>query len=271
MTDISEGLNGILYKQTNDHRNVILKWLTPINYASQQQEYFSSRQPETGQWLLDSNQYQTWLSTPAEILFCQGIPGAGKTILTSMAIDQLTTTFQDDMDTGIAYIYFDYRQKEETPERLLRNLLKQLAQKRSSLPTCISAMYKQDTDQGIPPSLEAISLALQIVARDYSKIFILIDAIDECTNYNDCRTRFIEEILNLRNKSAANIFATSRPNTEIANRFKGGTFMEICARGEDIRQYLNGNMDHLLSDSVRNDMELRTEIEKAIVGSVQGM
>ncbi|PNP58742.1 hypothetical protein THARTR1_01758 [Trichoderma harzianum] len=205
------------------------------------------------------------------MLFCQGIPGAGKTILTSMAIDQLTTTFQDDMDTGIAYIYFDYRQKEETAERLLRNLLKQLAQKRSSLPTCVSAMYKQDTDQGIPPSLEAISLALQTVARDYSKTFIIIDANDECTNSNDCQVKFLEEILNLCNKSAANIFATSRPNTEIANRFKGATFIEICARGEDIRQYLNGNMDHLLSDSVRNDMELRTEIEKAIVSSVQGM
>ncbi|KAL5095273.1 hypothetical protein Trisim1_000049 [Trichoderma cf. simile WF8] len=269
-SSISEGISGLLQAQKREHRDEILNWLSSTNYAIQQLDYFRNRQPGTGQWLIDSNQYQAWLSTPGHVLLCQGIPGAGKTILASIAIDQLTTKFHGDEHTGIAYVYFDYRQREEQAEMLLRNLLKQLAQKRPSLPPCVIALYKQEMDQGIPPSLEAISLALQTVAGDYSKLFIIVDALDECPNSNDCRNRFLAEILRLRHKWAVNIFATSRQNTDISNRFKGGTFIEISAMEEDIRKYLTGNL-HLLPDFVRNDVDLKKEIEKTIVGSVQGM
>lgn len=270
MIGISEGISGLLQAQKSEHRDDVLNWLSSTNYASQQHDYFRNRQPGTGQWLIDSNQYQMWLSTSKESIFCQGIPGAGKTVLTSMVIDQLTTKFHNDMDTGVAYIYFDYRQREEHAEILLRNILKQLAQKRPSLPAGVSALYKQDVDQGIPPSLEAISLVLRTVAGDYSKLFIIVDALDECPNSNDCRNRFLSEIQQLRHKLAVNIFATSRPNTDIASRFEGSTFIEIRAREEDIREYLNGNM-HLLPDFIRNDVELKKEIETTIVNSVQGM
>ncbi|PTB55273.1 hypothetical protein M431DRAFT_554495, partial [Trichoderma harzianum CBS 226.95] len=151
---------------------------------------------------------------------------------------------------------------------LLRNLLKQLAQKRPSLPACVSALYKQGIDQGTSPSLEAISLALQTVVGDYSKVFIIVDALDESPNAS--RNRFLAEILNLRHKLTVNIFATSRHNTDIASWFEGGAFIEIYAQEEDIREYLSGNM-HLLPDFVRNDERLKNEIEKTIVSSVQGM
>ncbi|UKZ49064.1 hypothetical protein TrVGV298_003303 [Trichoderma virens] len=267
-SDISEGISGILQKQKSEHREEVLNWLTPTNYASQQHDYFRIWQPGTGNWFIDSTQYQAWCNTPGELLFCQGIPGAGKTILASLAIDQLTTKFHDNMDTGIAYIYFDYRQREERAEKLLLSLLKQLVQKRASLPAYISALYEQHKDQRIPPSLEAISLALQEVAKDYSQAYIIVDALDECSN--DCRMRFLTEILSLRNKSAVNIFATSRPNANIASKFKDGTLIEVSARDEDIREYLNGNM-HRLPDFVFNDVQLRSEVETMIINSAQGM
>lgn len=198
MIDISEGLTGLLHKQSSEHRNDVLKWLTPIDYASQQHDYFRSRQPGTGQWLLNSDQYHRWLKNSAEILFCQGIPGAEKTILTSMVIDQLTTKFHDDLDTGIAYIYFNYHQRDERAENLLLSLLKQLTQKKSFLPPCVNALYEQRRDKGIPPSLETISLALQTVARAYSRTFIVVDALDECPDSNDCRVwqRFSISVIN---------------------------------------------------------------------------
>ena len=36
----------------------ILGWLTPINYTSQQNDFFNRRQAGTNQWLLDSSEYQ---------------------------------------------------------------------------------------------------------------------------------------------------------------------------------------------------------------------
>jgi len=62
-------------------------------------------------------------------LFCPGIPGAGKTILTAITIDDLTTRFRGEVDIRIAYLYYNLRrQDEQKADELLASLLKQLSQ-----------------------------------------------------------------------------------------------------------------------------------------------
>jgi hypothetical protein len=39
-------------------RQTILQWLTPVDYAAQQSDFIGRRQEGTGQWLLDSAQFQ---------------------------------------------------------------------------------------------------------------------------------------------------------------------------------------------------------------------
>ena len=94
----------------------------PIDYAPQQNDYIRRRQPGTGQWLLDSAEFQRWLYTGKQTLFCPGIPGAGKTILTSIVVDELTTRFGNDRIIGIAYVYCNFRrQHEQKADDLLAN------------------------------------------------------------------------------------------------------------------------------------------------------
>ena len=148
MTGIEKGVGQLLRVQHDQEHENILKWLTPINYATQQSDYIGRRQPGTGQWLLVSAEYQTWLNTPKRTLFCPGIPGAGKTILTAIVIDDLYTRFQCDASIGIAYLYCDFRrQHEQKTEDLLTNLLKQLAQKQASMPDGVQALYNQYRNQ----------------------------------------------------------------------------------------------------------------------------
>ena len=104
---------------------------------------------DTGQWLLDSPDFLTWLEGSKQTLFCPGIPGAGKTILTAIVIDDLYNKFQDDGTVGIAYIYCNFRrQHEQMTEDLLASLLKQLSQKRSSLPDSVKALYTSTKTNG---------------------------------------------------------------------------------------------------------------------------
>jgi DNA replication protein DnaC len=91
-------------ERQQEHRT-ILNWLTPINFVSQQNDFISRQQEGTGQWLLDSAEFQTWINTNKQTLFCPGIPGAGKTILTSIVIQEITTRFRNDKSIGIAYLY----------------------------------------------------------------------------------------------------------------------------------------------------------------------
>jgi hypothetical protein len=98
-----------------------------LTYAPQQSDFISWRQEGTGQWLLNSDEFQAWINQRGQTLFCPGIPGAGKTILTSIVIDGLNTRFQSNTNVGIAYIYYNFRQQDEQKsEDLLAILLKQL-------------------------------------------------------------------------------------------------------------------------------------------------
>lgn len=188
-------------------------------------------------------------------------------------IDQLTNKFHHDLehiDIGIAYIYFSYHQNYEKADDLLLSVLKQLAQIRLPLPTCITALYEQHKDKGSRPSLEAVSSALQSMLGTYARTFIVIDALDECADIKGCRSKFLAEILNLRTKSAVNIFATTRHNMEITKQFEGSTFLEVFARGEDVRKYLDDHINRL-PNFVREDPKLKSEVEGTIIDSVQGM
>ncbi|EDN96577.1 hypothetical protein SS1G_01503 [Sclerotinia sclerotiorum 1980 UF-70] len=90
-------------RELNIESSKIIDWLTPINYAPQQQDYINQRQPGTGEWLLDSPEFRQWVESDVQRLFCPGIPGAGKTMLTSIVVEELTNRFGNDKSVGIAY------------------------------------------------------------------------------------------------------------------------------------------------------------------------
>ena len=246
----------------------ILRWLTPINYGSQQSDFFRRRQAGTGQWLLDSAEYQTWLKTSQQTLFCPGIPGAGKTILTSIVVDDLITRFQNNPTISIAYIYCNFRRKDEQKiNDLLTSLLKQLAQNQSSLPRSVQDLYDRHKEKQTLPSFEETSGALHSVAAIPLQVFIIVDALDECQVSDGCRSGFLSEIFTLQQKCKVNIFATSRVVPDVTEKFKGHTSLEIRAHNEDVRNYLEGRIVRSDRKSLRTlDEKIKTKIVEAVDG-----
>lgn len=258
-------------KLDKDEDIKVLNWLTPIDYAPQQKRFIGMRQPGTGQWLLDSDEYQAWLKTDKQILFCPGIPGAGKTIITATIIDDLYTRFHDDTSIAIAYLYCDFRrQHEQKLEQLLANLLKQLAQSLTSIPDDVQTLYEQYKDQPKRPSLDEISKVLHSLSTFYSKVFIVIDALDECQITDGCLARFLNEIFSLRARQRASICSTSRFIPEILEKFKECTSLEIRARDADVQTYLASHMTRLPS-FVQSNPNLQHEIKATISKTVDGM
>jgi Cdc6-like AAA superfamily ATPase len=246
----------------------ILRWLTPTDYGPQQSDLFRRRQAGTGQWLLDSAEYQAWLKTSQQTLFCPGIPGAGKTILTSIVVDDLITRFQNNPTISIAYIYCNFKRKgEQKINDLLASLLKQLAQNQSYLPSSVQDLYDRHKEKHTRPSFEETSRALHFIAAMYSQVFIIVDALDECQASEGCRSRFLSEIFSLQQKCKVNIFATSRFILEVTEKFKEHTRLEIRAHDEDVQKYLEGRI--LWSDRKflkTFHKEIKTKITKAVDG-----
>ncbi|KAK2785207.1 hypothetical protein FQN52_008544 [Onygenales sp. PD_12] len=257
---------------SHDEDIKILDWLAPDDYETQHNIHFSERQQGTGLWLLENAQFKTWATTKEQTLFCPGIPGAGKTILTSIVIDHLEEKFKADPKIGIAYIYCNFKQQDKQKiNDLLASVLKQLlvSKSQSSLPESIKKLYDHLKSKQTRPELDKILEVFHSVAAIFSKVFIIIDALDECLAYD--RRRFLSELFNLQTQHGVNIFATSRDIPEIVNQFKGNVRLEIRASKEDVVRYLESDMRKKLQPFVQENHELQEEIKTGISEAVDGM
>lgn len=188
----------------------VLDWLTLVDYGPKHADYLRRRQPGTGQWLLDSQEYQNWIEEPQTILSCPGIPGDGKTTLASAIINDLYNKFHDDTNVRIAYLYFSLQHKhEQWIEDLLSSLLKQLAQSLPAPPEKVQRLHDRHLQKRTRPSLDQISDALVSVSAMYSRVFIVIDALDKCQTLDDCRSEFAAQVRELQVKSRVNTLVIS--------------------------------------------------------------
>ncbi|KAK5988372.1 Ankyrin-R-like protein [Cladobotryum mycophilum] len=267
-----EDVTHIKSRVDKSETRTVLNWITPLDYGPQQSDTIKRRQPGTGEWLLELDQFQNWLATSKHTLFCPGIPGAGKTILTSIVIDYLDSKFQSDPTIGIAYIYCNFRRHDEQKfDDLLASVLKQLAESQpsGSLPISTRELYNQHAVKRTRPSLEQIKKELQAVTKVFSRVFIIVDALDECQS--SCCKKLLLELFKLQKNHGINIFATSRFIPEIVDQFKTRSeSLEIRATKSDVISYLEGHLEGLAA-SVQRDQELQKEITTGIAGTVNGM
>lgn len=269
MSNIETGVEKLTAAVDANKKAAILSWLTLVDYGPQQSDLIAKRQRGTGEWLLGSGLFQAWLGQSNQILFCPGIPGAGKTVIMSIVVEHLQQKLHTAADVGIAYVYCNFRQQhEQKAENLLASLLKQLIQGHASAPECVVELYeKYDKTKG-RATIDEICELLRQVATDYSRVFILIDAVDECQDSS--RVTFLTKILWLQAQTGANLFATSRRIPDIMEKFEGNPTLEIRADDEDVLKYLDGQMSELPS-FVRQSIELQEDIKAAIVKAVDGM
>ncbi|KAJ9493594.1 hypothetical protein H2202_010942 [Exophiala xenobiotica] len=131
-------------------------------------------------------------------------------------------------------------------------------------------LYKKHIQERTRPSIDVISQTLQSIVPNYSRTFIVIDALDECQVRDGEQKRFLAELFSLQTKTAINLFVTSRFIPKIENEFSGSMKLEIRANEEDLSRYLDHHLQRLPSFVSRNK-ELQNDIKTTIVRAVDGM
>lgn len=192
-------------------------------------------------------------------------------MLASIVIQELKTKFETDSSVGVACIYCNFnRTHEQKLEDLLSSLLKQLAQGQLLMPDAMKKLCEKHKKHGSRPSTNEILDTLHCVILSFSKVFLIIDALDECQVKDGCRARFMSEILSLQANRGASLMATSRFIPDITDKFKSATKMEIRACETDVRRYLEGRIQRL-PKCVSESPDLQEKIQAAIVKTVDGM
>ncbi|KAJ7587114.1 hypothetical protein C8J56DRAFT_1014600, partial [Mycena floridula] len=259
--------------ETSKKRQEFLDWISNLDFQSIQTEMFEKHAAGTGDWFFKQQDFVDWKDGKTKFLWCPGIPGAGKTILlqfdSSIIVEHLRSAILHP-EIAIICIYCDYkRQAEQTATQLLGSILKQLVQQHPSISDHLSTLHKTCLSQGTRPSIAELFTALQTEVLLYSQVYIVVDALDECSENNQVRDLFFSTQLNhgLRSLSEkVHLLITSRDILWMAQQFDGEPKIMIEAHKEDLQTYIK---DRLAVDiKLQRHMKGETKLEAEIVDQV---
>ena len=235
---------------------------------TKQNDVLSRRHEQTGAWFFNSSEFRDWVSGPAKMLWCPGIPGAGKTVLASISVDYLKTVFKDE-NVAVLCVFCSYAdQGNQKTIDLVASILEQLVRIKGVTDE-LRVICRQHQMRNTRPGLPELSEILQSVFRGFTKAFIVIDALDECPETT--RESFLGEIYKLRH--LAHLLVTSRHSSSVAHLFPDPLRLEIHASNTDLEMYVRSKtqQDHHLARIVRQDLSLQEEIVVTVVGNARGM
>jgi hypothetical protein len=171
-----------------------------------------------------------------------------------------------------ACMYCNYNEHEvQSPTNLIASLWRQLVQRRGSLSCEINDLYKSHIARSTRPTWSEISKVFQSEVKNFSRIFIVVDALDECPEDKQSRAILITELRALQPR--VNLMVTSRFLDTIACAFAEVKRIEINASIDDLKIYAERRIlyeDRLL-EHVQRDPALSGEIVKTVVENAQQM
>ncbi|KAJ7024880.1 ankyrin repeat-containing domain protein [Mycena alexandri] len=251
-------------------RRAFLDWLSPLNFFLRQADISRVRTKGTGEWLLKHPLFLQWESSSESTLWCNGISGAGKTVLVSMVVDHLSAAYRNNRDIGVACIYLNHKEADtQTPSRLLAGLWRQLILDRD-IGSIAENLYKQHQEKGTAPSLEEVFNVLGSSLKEFSQVFIIVDAMDE---YPEFQREILLKHLAVMG-SNVNLMITSRPNiSPESSSFPNLETLDIQAAPGDIQAYINAQIESSphLSRHIRRKPELQEEILTKVMDTADGM
>jgi hypothetical protein len=175
--------------------------------------------------------------------------------------------FEDEKDVRVAYLYCQYTAANQTAVNLIASVLQQIVQSEAKLSDGINALYKEHTRKRTRPPLADFTRLLQDEARGISKLFIVIDAVDECMDDNT-RDSLLSETRRLQ--PCLHLLITTRPHIRPAI---DASFLEIVSNPSDIEMYIQGRLqkDYRLKRYITKDPKLENKIITRIAWFSQGM
>ncbi|KAK7052678.1 ANK-REP-region domain-containing protein [Favolaschia claudopus] len=255
-----------------DEKNKILDWLTTINFFQHQNAIFETWQEGTGKWFLSLPEFKTWLSNSEKVLWCEGPPGAGKTVLSSLVIKHIEDHFQSSK-VGLAYIYINHKELgNQSPTALFASLCKQLLLDKP-LPLMLHDLWKYHDLRNTQPTINNVMKVLEIVLLEYSSIYLVIDALDEYFTVSDERRGLlIRTLAKVSNQFPVHLMITTRADPMSMEYFPTPQVVHIKAKQSDLCLYVENQFKNFanLFQIFRDKPQLRKDIQLAIVKHIGG-
>lgn len=177
-------------------------------------------------------------------------------------------------DTGLAFIYCDYKQKgSQSLENFIGALVTQLLRRHSTIPVDVRNLHEKHRAKGTPPGYNEYLDLLQSLTKGLAEMSLLVDALDECIHqdgeslWSGLLDGVKANVPNLR------LLCTSRHISDMGERLGDSTHIEIRADNKDIRTYVLAQIKsrNRLLGFCTKDAALENNILEAITSNAAGM
>ncbi|KAI1466173.1 ankyrin [Daldinia caldariorum] len=252
----------------------IVKHYAPISFSEKHGNVVQQRQDGTGQWFLESEEFQDWMQSVGGTMWCSGAPGAGKTVMASIAIEYIREKVREAGDGRLAFLYCDYRQRQDQKSwMMLGNLWAQFFRQRDPSATEVEQLFGEIAARFDfkPTRTQTLNMIRdELTNGSPGKTYIVVDALDECADENE-RNGFIDSLRSLQ--PLINVLVTSRTTHFDSVGFTNVQAFRFIPTNEDMSTYINARIrgSKKMSGYVQRKPELEEDIRKSVIERANGM
>lgn len=166
-------------------------------------------------------------------------------------------------------MYLKYTDQQQTLENILGSFLAQLVQDHEPLPLFLRDLYERHRVYRTSPTLSDLSTALSNVSNLYKRIYLVLDALDECTD--DIRWELIEKLREIEPR--VHLLVTSRDLDSIEEELQDFEQLEIKANKADLELFIDHHIqkNKNLQKIVQRSPTIREDIKVAVVTIAEDM
>jgi hypothetical protein len=225
----------------NNHQHEVIKWLDPPDPSTNYINALQQRQEGSGLWLLQKEAFAKWKERRNSFLWLHGIPGCGKTILSSTVIEDLGRT---PSCQPLLYFYFDFNSTaKQKLVSMVRSLIHQLCDKCGDTWEQLDSLFSSCESGRRQPSCESLCKTLLQMIEQIKEVWIVLDALDECYTRKGPPTEgllsWLRDLLSSQQRNV-HLLVTSRSEQDIKSELS-----DLAG---------NGDIVPLQGDSVTNDI-----------------
>ena len=194
-------------------------------------------------------------------------------MISSSIINHLSKT---QASLATAYFFFDGRdsQKElQLHDKMIRSLVWQFSLKcGSGVPKVLADLYSGCGNGYQQPSLDDLHNVLQKILGGFDSAYIILDALDECSERDKVLDWVQTVILNKNGNLRLHLVTTSRPEKEITDKFKSYYYVDLvqASGSHNIVAYLDYQLQND-SDWQKWDKKIQDEIKSTLIKQADGM
>jgi NACHT domain. len=194
-------------------------------------------------------------------------------MVSSTIIEDVLRYCQSDPLLAIAYFYFDFNDPEKRQhEKPIRSLITQISAQCPSVPDILAKLFSQNKDGGQQPNMPNLMKTLKHMLGDFRHTFIILDALDECTEQEELLI-LIGEIVDWK-LGNLHILVTSRKEREIEDSLLSCVSCQINIQStlvdNDIQIHIRERLEH--DPKLKKwPANVREEIEMTLMQGAHGM